>query len=295
MKNIVLSAVVAIVLAGCASKEIAVPVDIVEPEVDCMESMLGVASLANWCEVYPSGTVDCSCDEGPNTLSHIVTPLNARGVSPSDIKKWYETLPADLNAARMSTWILSGIPITDARQWFDLGLDAEDAGKAYRLGEPINRVKAMITLGLNADQMRDWLSTRIPLFLWKQWIDAGVSPALAMQATELNKLKTNEQVKAHILNSRFMPITPESARLRSWICSRGNEIAQLESLKVERVSLIKRFVMIDIEGYSMPPMSLFDSELRQDDFRIVRRIERGTGHAKDWAECPVSIIALLRR
>lgn len=280
-------------MAGCATKKNVDTVVVVEPEVNCMDAMIGPASLARWCSAFPDGTVGCDCEEGQDSLSGIARQLTEKGLSPSDIQKWYEILPSDIQGGRMVRWMVSGIPVSEVREWFDIGLTVDETAAAYQLGEPINRIKAMVAIGLNPSEMREWLATEIPFFLWKQWIDAGVAPAVARDATELNKLKTIEQVKTHILNSRFTQISPETTRIRSWICSRGNEIGQLENLKGERVSMIKRYVMLDVEGYSMPPMSLFDSEIKPSNYRIVRRVERGSGHARDWAECPVSVITSL--
>lgn len=284
-------------LSGCSttrvvenSGDVGAPPSPVEPT--CRDSIIGVVTFSDWCAVdsrIPIEHCDCSSEES-SALSEIFTGMAGMGMAPSDLSAWYAALPSDLPPSRILEWMKTGVPVSDVRTWFDLGYEPKITAQYYRIGRPVAEIRSMISMGLSPEGMVNWLDTKLPMPTWHYWINENVSPAVAKSSVDLYGLNTPASISAFLVDRRFVSLTPD-VRPRSWICSRDNIVSQVVSATRDRVDYIQRFVLLDLDGYAAPAMTLFERNPNFSNYSFSRRIARGWGATSNWTVCPAVVVS----
>lgn len=274
-------------LAGCSTKQ--VQESDADTKYDCMSEVIGTSTLKEWGAAFPVNTIAVSCD---GELVEVANNLAENNIAVSVIEEWYGTLPSDLSAKTMSSWVLSGLPISVASEWYGLGLNASDTKRLYDYGNTIEQTREMLTLGVSVEAIGDWVASGIPFRFWKTWIDSSVSADNAKRLTELHGISTNDEIKEWLADFMFEPLTNAKVRAGTWICSRNNSVAILESITGNKVELVNRYALVANNGLPIKSMVIFDkSEFNSGGYRLVKSIFRASSLANEWAECPAYVKA----
>ena len=271
-------------LAGCSSKGgVEQGTSVITKAQSCMDEIVGDFKLVDWCEALPgSQQLSCSCDrselvEVKDAFGRMVTMER----TPEDLLNWYRVLPEHWPVTRVVAWVASGIPLDEVRDWKKLGYPVERLSAIHDLGISLADIRVMIEKRLTIEEMEEWSATDLPMETWWVWRADGVKPHSAQQLTKLYALNSVEAIAKFLKQKRFVPIS-EDQEPRSWICSRGNQVAELIRVTGASAEYIVRLVLVDAEGYDLPAMSLFGNEIPG---QLVKRVERGESSNERWSTC----------
>lgn len=263
----------------------------------CMSAPIGPLKASAWCAALPeSRSKECACGSDQQTAWHDgFKKMHEAGLQPRDILVWFSVLPEGMPIDRAVEWMTGPIPAAEARAWVEAETLPPDAPfRLYKLGISPSSAVDYISLGLSLDSIEHWHNSSVPQALWAYWMHAGISATTAQELTAIHNLYDSRTLGNFLATRNFREISMATP-VHSWICSRGNLIAQVVSVSSRRISMIQRYRVVDFNGYQVEEMALFKNFQELSHLRFSSYVRRTVGVRGQWSLCPPKVLdAVLR-